>query len=208
MKRPLIAFLVFALIALGVFGFWPRADGSRPAGSVIDVIARILDKPDTALLRRLERDRVVFDSAWRANARAVQAMQDAYRDSLATAQAKQIAAEVRTARQKAKADSIARVLAATRDDDDSLPRLVALVAAKDSVIVAVTGERDAAMGRVSVLERAVEARDSALAMYRNSLNEAIRQRNAYRGFGPKSLVRAGAVLLATVAVCRSVPEPC
>lgn len=208
MKRLLIAGTLFALVALALFSLWPQADGTRPAGSVVEVIARLLDKPDTAALRQLERDRVAFDSAWRANAVRVQAMQDAYRDSLATAQAKQTAAEARTARHRARAEALARDLSKIRDDDDSLPRLVELLDMKDSVIVAVTSERDAAMGRVMILERAVEARDSALVMYRTALNEAIRQRNAYRSFGPKSLLRAGAVLVATVAVCRSVKEPC
>lgn len=208
MKRLGLALALFALVAAALFSLWPRAGGS-PARTLVDVLAGMLDRPDTAALHQLERDRVTFDSAWRANARAVQAMQDAYRDSLATAQAQQRAADARTARQKARADSIARKLATVRDDDDSLPVLVQLVRAKDSVIVAVTGERDAAMGRVSVLERAVEARDSALAMYRATLTEAIRQRDAYRKPGGRhSLLRASAVLLGTVAVCRAIQDPC
>ena len=209
MKRLLIAITAFALLTLALFSLWPRGGGPTPGGTVVDVIARLLDKPDTAALRQLERERVAFDSSTRATARAVQLMQAAYRDSLTAAKAKQAAAVSRTTQQQLRVYALEAALARIRDDDDSLPQLVALVAAKDSVITAVMTERDAAMGRVVVLERAVEARDSALVLYRTALNEAMRQRDSYRKFtGRRSLLRAGAVLVATVAVCRALPDPC
>ena len=206
MKKLLLALVGFGLVAYALFTFWP---GAPKPGSLVDVIGRMLDKPDTVAFRTLERQRDSLNAALRSTDSATEAMRAAFGDSLAAAQKAQRQAEVRTAFARSRADSLTRALARVRDDDDSLPVLVQLVRAKDSVIVAVLGERDAAMGRVSILERAVEARDSALVLYRTALTETMRQRDAYRKFsGSRNLLRAGAVLVATVAVCRSLPEPC
>lgn len=199
MKRALIGFGVFAVVAALLFTFWPQA---RTTGrSLLDVIPGLLGRKDTVALARLERSRDSLDLALRSSDSAYLSKIQAIRDSLTAAQSRANSAALVTYRLKAKADSIARLLTKAREDDDSLPILVTLVRAKDSVIVAVMGERDAARGLVVILERAVEARDTQLDAVNSSLREAIRQRDAYRKRGKRDWLTAAVLVGGTMAVC-------
>jgi hypothetical protein len=161
---------------------------------------------DSLAIATLERQRDSLDARVRVADSAMAAQRAAHDSAIRVARSRFANAERRTALAYKRADSLGLALYAAEEDDDSLPILVGLVAAKDSVITGLMGERDAARGMVVILERAVASRDTALIMYRSALAEAMRQRDAYRG--ARKWLKAAGVALVTVGVCRAVQEPC
>ena len=179
MKHLLIAVTLVALLALGLFTFWSRG-GSSPGGTLLDKLGGLLQRPDTAAFAALERSRDSLAAAKRVEDSVAVAVNAALADSLRRARAVSAAAVSRTTSAQLRVYALEAALAKVRDDDDSLPKLVELVAAKDSVIGALVGEVHAARGMVVILERAVEARDSQLVALNTGLREAMRQRDGYR----------------------------
>jgi hypothetical protein len=205
MKKLLIASVVFAIVTYGVFSFWP---GAPRKGSLLDVLPGILSRKDTIELVRLER---AIDSLAIALHQQDSVYAEALRetaDSLAAAQGRSSRAAVVASRLRVKADSIARLLTKAREDDDSLPILVTLVQAKDSVITAVTTERDAAIANAIFLTRTLARRDSLYGELRIQFAEAIRQRDAYRKRGKRDWLTAAVLVGGTMALCNAVSNPC
>lgn len=199
--------LVLGVLLFGLF-IWPRPTGIVGPGTIWQTFQHAMAMQDTLQLRRLERARDSLAQNIRIVDSMFKARDQRLADSLRAMTQIRHAAERASVRARARADSLAQLLARTRDDDDSLPRLVALVAAQDSVIRTVTQERDAALVTMHVLLATVSARDSQLMYVNAQLAEALRQRDAYRKRGKRDWLTVGATLAGTVAICRAVADPC
>ena len=207
MRKLLLAVVGFVIVTALVFSYWPSRTPSGP-GRLLDVIPGLLGRKDTVALARLERSKDSLDAVVRVRDSIYADALRVSAESLAAAQSRSSRAALVTYRLKARADSIAKLLAKAREDDDSLPILVTLVKAKDSVIVAVTGERDAAIANAILLTHTVARRDSLYGELRIQFAEAIRQRDAYRKRGKRDWLTAAVLVGGTMALCNAVSNPC
>ena len=183
MKRPFVAVALLALLALAVVAFWPRGGGA--GGSLFDKLGGLVGRRDSVAFAALERSRDSLAAAKRVSDSTALVANARLADSLRAARRAISAAASQTTRHQLRVYALEAALAKTRDDDDSLPQLVALVTAQDSVITAIAGERDAALATVRVLERTVAVRDSQLLLLNRGLHEVIRQRDGYRALAKR-----------------------
>ena len=195
----LVAAVLFLVLA-------PRGPG---LSSIPDKLGRWFERRDSAAVATLDRQRDSLAAALHAQDSAFRVRERVLEDSLALVRDVATRRQALTVAAKRRADSLVAVMRKHEDDDEvDIKHVEAALAGKDQVIAAQADQLTAAHDQIRLLTVEVETFRARTAQLQASLTEALRQRDGYRKLTRRNWLHVVAASVGTIAVCRSVPEPC